>query len=84
MSSSSSRTQWTSRTVIDAVGEAGGVDLDEELVARAQLADWLDAGYDFDENDETWIMDALTGAGITDEDRDMALAVYGLVVEFDN
>lgn len=28
------RTQWTSRTVIDAVGEAGGVELDEELVAR--------------------------------------------------
>ena len=33
-----SRTQWTSRTVFDAVGEAGSVDLDEELVARAQLA----------------------------------------------
>lgn len=76
--------KWMSRTVIDAVGEAGSVDLDEELVARAQLADWLDAGYDFDEDDEAWIMDALTGAGITYEDRDKALAKYGLVVEFDN
>lgn len=66
--------QWTSRTVIDAV------DLDEELVARAQLADWLDAGYDFD---EAWIMDALTGAEITYGDREVALAVYGLIVEFD-
>lgn len=29
-------------------------------------------------------MDALTGAEITYEDRDMALAEYGLVVEFEN
>lgn len=71
--------QWTSGTVIDAVGEAGSVDLDEELVARAQLADWLDAGYDLD---EAWIMDALTGAVITYEAREVALARYGLVVEF--
>ncbi len=78
----SNKTEWTSRTVIDAVGEAGSVDLDEELVARAQLADWLDAGYDLDEDDEAWIMDALTGAEITYEDRDMALAEYGLVVRF--
>ena len=46
------RTQWTSRTVIDAVGEAG------------------------------WIMDALTGSEITYEDREVALAGYGLAVEF--
>lgn len=78
------KTKWMRRTVIDAVGEAGSVDLDEELVARAQLADWLDAGYDFNEDDEAWIMDALTGAEITYGDRDMALAKYGLVVEFDN
>lgn len=59
------------RTVIDAL------DLDEELVARAQLADWLDAGY------EAWIMDALTGSEITYEDREVALAgSSGLVVEF--
>lgn len=45
------------RTVIDAVGEAGSVDLDEELVA-------------------------LTGSEITYEDREVALAGYGLVVEF--
>lgn len=76
--------EWTSRTIIDAVGEAGRVDLDEELVARAQLADWLDAGYDLDEDDEAWIMDALTGAEITYGDREVALAEYGLVVEFDN
>lgn len=59
--------KWTSRTVIDAVGEAGGVDLDEELVA----------GYD-----EAGIMDAPAGAEITYEDRDAALARYGLVVGF--
>lgn len=60
----------TARTVIDAV------DLDEELVARAQLADRLDAEY------EAWIMDAPTGSEITYEDREVALAGYGLVVEF--
>ena len=78
------KTKWTSRTVIDAVGEAGSVDLDEALVARAQLADWLDAGYELSEDDEAWIMDALTGAEIIYEDRDTALAEYGLVVEFNN
>lgn len=61
-----------SRTVIDTVGEAGSVDLDEELVA----------GYALDEDDEEWLMDALTGAVITYEDREVALARYGLVVEF--
>lgn len=30
----SNKAEWTSRTIIDAVGEAGSVDLDEELVAR--------------------------------------------------
>lgn len=47
----SNETEWTSRTIIDAVGEA-------------------------------WIMDALTGAEITYEGREVALAGYGLVVEF--
>ena len=32
--------------------------------------------------DEAWIMDALTGSEITYEDREVALAGYGLVVEF--
>lgn len=49
----SSRTQWTSRTVIGAVGEA-------------------------------WLMDVLTDEEITYEDREIALARYGLVVEFDD
>lgn len=53
--------KWTSRAVIDAIGEAGSVDLDE-----------------------AWIMDALTGAEITYKDREVALAGYGLVVEFNN
>ena len=43
------------------------------------LADWLDAGYELD---EAWIMDALTGSEITYEDREVALAGNGLVVEF--
>lgn len=80
-----SRTQWTSRTVTDVVGTGGSVELNEELVARAQLADWLDAEYsDLDEDDEAWLMDVLTGTAITDEDREAALAGYGLVVEFNN
>lgn len=80
-----SRTQWTSRTVTDVVGTGGSVELNEELVARAQLADWLDAEYsDLDEDDEAWLMDVLTGTAITDEDREAALAEYGLVVEFNN
>lgn len=76
--------KWMSRTVIDAVGEAGSVDLDEEPVARAQLADWLDAGYELHEDDEARIMDALTGAEIAYKVRDRALAEYGIVVEFNN
>lgn len=32
--------------------------------------------------DEAWIMDVLTGSEITYEDREVALAGYGLVVEF--
>lgn len=78
------RTQWRSRTVTDVVGTAGGVTLDEELVARAQLADWLDAKGVLDEDDEAWVMDALTGTEITYEDREVALAEYGLAVEFNN
>lgn len=40
--------------------------LDEELVERAVLADWLDVEYDLDEDSEAWLMDVLTGAEITD------------------
>lgn len=60
--------------VTDTRGDSGAIILDEELVA----------GYTLDEDDEAWIMDALTGAEITYEDRDTALAMYGLVVEFEN
>ena len=74
------KTQWTSRVVTD----GGSVTLDEELVARAVLADWLDAGYELDEDDEAWIMDALTGVEITYEDREVALARYGLAIEFNS
>lgn len=78
------KTQWTGPTVIDAVGEAGSVELNEELVARAQLADWLDAEYVLDEDDEAWIMDVLTDKEITYEDREIELARYGLTVEFNS
>lgn len=74
------KTQWTSRVVTD----GGSVTLDEEHVARAVLADWLDAGYELDEDDEAWIMDALTGVEITYEDREVALARYGLAIEFNS
>lgn len=68
--------KWTSREVTDMVGDGGSVRLDEEL------ADWLDAEYDLDEDSEAWVIDALTGAEITHEDREVALAGYGIAVEF--
>lgn len=73
--------EWTSRTVSDTVGDGGSVTLDEELVARAELADWLDIEYDLDEDSEAWLMDVLTGAEITDEDREVLRADYGIHVE---
>lgn len=76
------RTQWTSRVVADVVGDGGSVTLDEELVARAVLADWLDVEYDLDEDSEAWLMDVLTGAEITYEDRAVLRADYGIYVEF--
>lgn len=41
-------------------------------IGEAGRADWLD---------EAWVMDALTGAEITYEDREVALAEYGIAVE---
>ena len=55
--------------------------LNEELVARAVLADWPDVEYDLDEDSEAWLMDALTGAEITYEDREVLRAGYGIHVE---
>lgn len=81
----SSKMQWNGRVVTDVVGMSGSVELNEELVARAQLADWLDAEYsELDEDDEAWLMDVLTGTEITYEDREVALAGYGLAVEFND
>lgn len=57
--------------VTDTRGDSGAIIFDEERVA----------GY---EDDEAWIMNALAGAEITYENRDTALAMYGLVVEFEN
>lgn len=76
------KTKWTSRVVTDMVGDGGSVRLDEELVARAELADWLDVEYDLDGDSEAWVMDALTGAEITDEDREVLRASYGIRVGF--
>lgn len=45
------RTEWMARTVTNVVGMGGSVELDEELVTRAQVADWLD------ERDETYYLD---------------------------
>ena len=60
--------KWTSREVTDMVGDGGSVRLDAE--------------YDLDEDSEAWVIDALTGAEITHEDREVALAGYGIAVEF--
>lgn len=76
------RTQWTGRVITDVVGDGGSVTLDEELVARAVLTDWLDVEYDLDEDSEAWLMDVLTGAEITYEDRAVLRANYGIHVEF--
>lgn len=62
------RTQWTGRVVTDTRGDAGAVVLDAE--------------YALGEDSEAWVMDALTGAEITYEDREVALAEYGIAVEF--
>lgn len=78
----SSKTQWRNQVITDMVGDGGSVTLNEELVARAVLADWLDAEYDLDEDSEAWFMDALTGAEITSENRVVALVGYGIAVEF--
>ena len=56
--------------------------MDEELVARAELADWLDIEYDLDEDGEAWLMDVLTSAEITDEAREVLRDGYGIRVEF--
>lgn len=78
------RTQWTSRTVTDEMGTAGSVVLSEELVARAELADWLDAEYELDEDDEVWLMDVLTGTEISGEDSETLIGGFGIRVEFDS
>lgn len=75
------RTEWTGRTVTDVVGTGGSVELDEELVARAQVADWLDAEYALNEDDEAWIIDAVTGPEIAYEDR-VVLGEYGIAVQY--
>ena len=76
------RTEWTGRTVTDVVGMGGSVELDEELVARAQGADWLDAKYALNEDDEAWIIDAVTGPEIAYEDREILLGGYDIAVQY--
>lgn len=76
------RTEWAARTVTDVVGMGGSVELDEELVARAQLADWLDAEYELNEDDTAWVIDAVTGPEITYEDREILLGGYGIAVQY--
>lgn len=61
-------TQWGSRTVIDVVGDAGSVVLDEESTARRDLEDWLHDYYEIDD----------------DEARAYARRLFGLSVEFDS
>jgi len=42
----SSRTQWTSRTVTDALGSAGSIVLSDESTAQQDLEDWLHDYYE--------------------------------------
>ena len=51
-------------------------------VARAQVADWLDAEYALDEDDEAWVIDAVTGPEIAYEDREILLGGYGIAVQY--
>lgn len=56
--------KWTSRTVTDVV-------LDDESTARAVLEDWIEDYYDrLDADDTAWIVDVVTGTGITYEDNE--------------
>lgn len=71
------RTEWMARTVTDVVGMGGSVELDEELVARAQVAE-----YALDEDDEAWVIDAVTGPEIAYEDREILLGGYGIAVQY--
>lgn len=79
------RTQWTSRTVTDALGTAGSIALDDESTARAVPEDWLHDYYDgLTADDMAWVMDAATGTEITYEDRETLLGGYGLRVQYDS
>lgn len=79
------RTQWKSRTVTDTLGTAGSIVLDDESTARAVLEDWLHDYYDgLDADDTEWIVDAVTGTGITYEDDETLPGGYGIRVEYDS
>lgn len=56
--------KWMSRTDTE---EAGSVVLDDESTARVVLEDYYDR---LDADDTAWIVDAVTGTGITYEDNE--------------
>lgn len=51
--------------------EAESAVLDDEITARAVLEDWIEDYYDrLDADDTAWIVDVVTGTGITYEDNE--------------
>nr|DAY35380.1 MAG TPA: hypothetical protein [Caudoviricetes sp.] len=57
-----------SRTVTDT---AGSIVLSDESTAQRDLEDWLHDYYEgLDADDTTWIVEAVTGSGITYEDNE--------------
>lgn len=79
------RTEWTSRTVMDTLGTAGSIVLSDESTARGELEDWPHDYYSrLDDDDTTWIVDAATGSEITYKDNETLLGGFGIRVEYDS
>lgn len=72
--------EWKNRTITDEMGTAGR----GSVVLSEELADWLDAEYELDEDDEAWLMDVLTGTEISGEDSETLIGGFGIRVEFDS
>lgn len=79
------KTEWTARTVIDTLGTAGSVVLDDESTARVVLEDWLHDYYEgLDADDMARIVEPATGSELTYEDNETLIGGFGIRVEYDS
>lgn len=68
--------EWGSRTVTDVVGTAGSIVLSDESTAQRDLEDWPHDYYEgFDVDEMAWLVEAVTGSGITYEDNETLVGV---------